>query len=274
MNPFRDADLFISDLHLQAEQPEVRALFESFLERYASGARSLTINGDFLNAYAGFRQLSLPYWSELAERMRELAAGGLTINFVSGNRDFMLVRDARRMGMIGFKEHAIIEHDHQAIGVIHGDIFCLDDASYLRFRKVIRAIPLHWINILTPARFGQWVTRKLRKKSMQKMADVSQRELPSYWDIKDRAVVPFAESNQLDVVICGHIHQPQERIYVDRESGAERFRLLIKGDWKAESAIIAAAIPGQRVELFELTPESCELWKHEVQRVDVPLTSE
>lgn len=268
----RGADLFISDLHLQPDDPGTHQLFLSFLDRYVSEARSLTINGDFLNAYSGFRQLSLPWWKELAQRMRELEQSGLLVRFVSGNRDFMLVRDAKRMGMHGFAEQAIVESAGERIAVVHGDVFCLDDVSYLRFRKVIRGVglPLHILNCLTPASFGQWVAGRIRKKSQQKLAVVSQRELPSYWDIKDRAVIPYAQQLGVDVVLAGHIHQPQERVYLD-QAGEERFRLLIKGDWKPDRAIIAASgpKPGDRLALWELSKEDCRPWEHEAKRISI-----
>jgi len=258
------ADYFISDLHLAPDTPGTNALFFSFFEAELRGARSLTIIGDFLEAYSGHKQLRIPFTAVLMESLRELADQGTTVRFIAGNRDFLLARDCRKHNVEGFSNDAIFKLNNESIAAIHGDSFCLDDRAYLRFRRLIRTIPVHWLNHVTTPGMGQFVTRKMRQRSKARHAKRMAAGVPfKYYDIKDDAVRPYLARTGVDTVICGHIHQPQERRY-----GQNGPRMLILGDWGPESAVIAVAPPGGRVSLAQVTANGVKEWPHEVLERD------
>jgi UDP-2,3-diacylglucosamine hydrolase len=255
------ADYYISDLHLAPDTPGTNALFYAFHEAELRDARSLTIIGDFLEAYSGFKQLRIPFTAVLMETLRELTGGGVTVRFIAGNRDFLLAKDCTKFGIQGFPHDTIIDGNSETIAAIHGDSFCLDDHAYLRFRWIIRTIPFHWLNYVTTPKMGQAVTQRMRAKSKARHARRVAAGTPTTsYDIKDEAVLAYLKRNPVDTLICGHIHQPQERMY--GESGP---RMLVLGDWNEHSAIIAAAMPGERVRLMEFTNDGLKHWPHDVK---------
>lgn len=258
----KGADYYISDLHLAPETPGVNALFFTFHEAELRDARSLTIIGDFLEAYSGFKQLRIPFTAVLMETLRELTESGVTVRFIAGNRDFLLAKDCAKFGVEGFPHDTIIDGNSETIAAIHGDSFCLDDRAYLRFRWIVRTIPFHWLNYVTSPATGQAVTRRMRAKSKARHARRMAAGIPqTYYDIHDSAVEAYLDRTGADTVICGHIHQPQERMYGD--SGP---RMLVLGDWGEDSAVIAAAMPGERVRLMEFTGGGMREWPHEVRK--------
>lgn len=264
----RDTDYYISDLHLAPDTPGTNQLFFRFLDRDLADARSLTINGDFLEAYSGFKQLRVPFVAVLMEALGDLVEGGLVVRFVSGNRDFLLAKDCYRYGVEGHEDFLLIPMGHKALAVIHGDSFCLDDRAYLRFRWLVRTVPFHWLNFVTTPRFGQRISGRMRAKSKARHAKrVAQGTPAAYYDIKDEAVLAFLERTGASTVICGHIHQPQERVYPASPGSIEREtsrRMLILGDWHEDGAVIAVARGDGEPELCHLTKDGVERWPHEI----------
>ena len=98
------ADFYISDLHISPETASINALFNTFLDRDLADARSLTINGDFFNYHVGYKQFRYPFYDAMGKRLQALVARGVEVDFVAGNRDFLLARDAKLYGMRGFKD--------------------------------------------------------------------------------------------------------------------------------------------------------------------------
>lgn len=253
------ADYYISDLHLSPDTAGVNALFDVFLDNHARGARSLTINGDLFDHYTGRKQLRDPFYACVCGRLGALVKAGTAVDFTAGNRDFLFVRDARRYGMRGIRNHVTRELGGAAVGVervtaIHGDVFCLDDKSYLRFRRVMRALPLRLVGACTPRATHERIAARIRAKSREKLAAPKP---AGYYDIKDEAVRPFIERMNCGTLVCGHIHQPQARSYA--LGGRER-RMLVLSDWTEQGAVIAGAAPGGKLELMRLTLDGLTPW--------------
>ena len=83
--------LFISDLHLTPERPDITRAFLRFLEQDAPGAEALYILGDFFEFWIG-DDLMDDFHHTIAKALRTLSETGTTVAFMPGNRDFLPVR--------------------------------------------------------------------------------------------------------------------------------------------------------------------------------------
>ena len=150
--------LFISDLHLDPERPAITELFGRFLEGEARGADALYILGDLFEAWVGDDDPS-PAGAFVADRLRALAAVGVPVHFIRGNRDFLIGADyARRAGFTILPDPAVIMLHGEPTLVLHGDLLCTDDSAYQQFRAQTRdprrtgpsaAVPTHWSSLST-----------------------------------------------------------------------------------------------------------------------------
>ena len=116
--------LFISDLHLDAERPEITALFGHFLDGQARSADALYILGDLFEAWVGDDDPSAA-GALVAEKLRALIDAGVPTYFIRGNRDFLLGESfAARCGMTLLDDPSIIDLYGTPTLILHGDLLC------------------------------------------------------------------------------------------------------------------------------------------------------
>lgn len=89
MNVADRPTLFISDLHLDEDRPEVVELFYAFLNQRAMRAAALYILGDFFEVWIGDDDDS-PLASTVIKQLRRLADRGVPVFLMVGNRDFLI----------------------------------------------------------------------------------------------------------------------------------------------------------------------------------------
>src|SRR5437868_12849526 len=80
---------FISDLHLTPGMPRTLAAFERLLARAARQARALFILGDFFEFWIGDEETEAPFAARVAAALARLAAQGVQVYLMHGNRDFL-----------------------------------------------------------------------------------------------------------------------------------------------------------------------------------------
>lgn len=93
------ATLFISDLHLDEDRPQITDLFLNFLRGEARSAPALYILGDLFESWIGDDD-DAPLGLRVQDALAELAAHGVAVYFMAGNRDFLVgPRFAARSGL-------------------------------------------------------------------------------------------------------------------------------------------------------------------------------
>ena len=130
--------LFISDLHLAPERPEVIHLFERFVDEIAIHAERLYILGDFLEYWLGDDDKATGL-ENVFQSLRKLNNGGVDVFFMAGNRDFLIGN--KLADKCGFKiiEEPFIENINGKNALLmHGDTLCTDDVEYQKFRAMVR----------------------------------------------------------------------------------------------------------------------------------------
>ncbi|OTG87172.1 UDP-2,3-diacylglucosamine diphosphatase [Acinetobacter sp. ANC 4558] len=217
--------LFISDLHLSPEHPQLIRGFLKLLNSYQHKNTHLYILGDWFNAWIG-DDYTAAWLDEIIEHLRIFTKAGNQVYFQVGNRDFAL----NQTFLNQFSGHLLPDIYNLHIGsttirLEHGDALCTDDISYQRFRKIIRNPLLIAILRKTPLSFRKKLVNGFRKKSIQS------KELKAYdiMDVNQRAV--FEVMDNIDLLIHGHTHRPE----IHQINQKKR---IVLGDWREHQAKI------------------------------------
>jgi UDP-2,3-diacylglucosamine hydrolase len=130
--------LFVSDLHLDPSRPAQSASFVDLLRGPAREVEALYILGDLFEAWLGDDDDS-PLAQLVATELSDLAATGVPIAFIRGNRDFLLGHGyAARCSMRLLPDPTVIDLHGEATLLLHGDLLCTDDTGYQAFRRQVR----------------------------------------------------------------------------------------------------------------------------------------
>src|SRR5687768_7344593 len=119
--------VFISDLHLNPEEPFITARFNSFIDWAAKNTSKLFILGDFFHVWSG--DDALDEWSEeIVKRLLWLTKQQVTVYFMRGNRDFLIGEEfARKANVILLQEPTVLNLEGERIFLVHGDGYCTLD---------------------------------------------------------------------------------------------------------------------------------------------------
>jgi UDP-2,3-diacylglucosamine hydrolase len=218
------ATLFISDLHLCAEQPETLGLFLDFLTKRAPEAEALYILGDLFEVWLG-DDLLLPGFEPALEAMNVLSSGGTPIYVMHGNRDFLLgERFEQLSGATLIDDPTLIDLYGTPTLLMHGDLLCTDDLTYQVMRRQLREP--QWIAAFlakTPQERIDFA-RGLRERSKKETG----KKAEAIMDVNTDAVAHTMRTHGVQRLIHGHTHRPAvHRFELD---GADCQRYVLQ-DW-------------------------------------------
>ena len=218
--------LFVSDLHLSPARPALVAAFESFCAGPARAASGLYVLGDLFDQWIGDDQLREPLAARVASALRGVAASGVPVGIIVGNRDFLIgPRFAAAAGATLLPERIVVDVAGTPTLLMHGDEMCTSDVAYQRFRAFThdRAAP----TVLPRA-----ALRRCGAASVTGCAARAALRLPSSRKPSSTSSLPpstprFAQPN-VARIIHGHTHRPaHHRLVVD---GRARERYVL-ADW-------------------------------------------
>ena len=223
--------LFISDLHLDENRPQIVELFKQFLRGEARRAKALYILGDLFESWIGDDEDS-SLAREVANELAAVRDANVATWFMHGNRDFLLGADyAGRAGMTLLRDPTVIELDGERTLLMHGDTMCTDDVDYQRFRTLVR----------DPQWQTQFLSRPLadRRAFAEQARGESRRQTAmkanEIMDVNQDAVVSALREHGVDRLIHGHTHRPAvHRFSVDGRA-VER---IVLGDWYEQGSVL------------------------------------
>jgi UDP-2,3-diacylglucosamine hydrolase len=197
--------LFISDLHLSSDRPELVAAFHALLRGPARGAAALYALGDLFDVWVGDDQLREPLASGVAAGFSALAASGTPVFFQRGNRDFVLgERFARASNATLLPDEIVLDLHGTPTLIMHGDQLCTDDVAYQRFRAWWRD-PVHQRRVLAMP----YVFRRGLAAFFRAVSDRATRNKPrAVMDVNQEAVANALRSHRVTRLIHGHTHRP------------------------------------------------------------------
>lgn len=223
------ATLFISDIHLGDEHPEISQRFTEFLATEAPTADALYILGDLFEVWIGDDAAQTEHRPAL-EALRHLSDGGLPIYIMHGNRDFLLGKNFEAMtGCQLIDDPTVIDLYGTATLLMHGDSLCTDDAEYIQFRNQVRNP--EWQHNFLSASVEQriQIARKYRNESMIR----NQNKSVEIMDVNSDTVIETMRKHGVTQLIHGHTHRPAiHPIEIDGNASQR----IVLGDWYSQNS--------------------------------------
>jgi len=244
---------FISDLHLTPGMPRTLAAFERTLERAAQHARTLFILGDFFEFWIGDEETDSPFAQRVTGALRALAARGVAVYLMHGNRDFLLgKRFASAAGASLLPDPTVIHCAGQRVVLSHGDMLCIDDERYNRFRRWTRKGWVQRVFLALPLSARLSIARKLRADSEGNRARQLSAGAPVpviYGDVAPAAAAELLGAAGASLLVHGHTHRPARH----EEAAGVRWVLT---DWDLDGAHPRAAVLQLDRDGFRLLPQT------------------
>ncbi|HSC80582.1 MAG TPA: UDP-2,3-diacylglucosamine diphosphatase [Chitinolyticbacter sp.] len=197
--------LFISDLHLSPADPATAHAFVRFLADTAREAEALYILGDLFEVWIGDDQLHETFYADVARQLGAIADGGVAVYFMAGNRDFLCSeRFASAAGLTLLADPTVATLADQRLLLTHGDALCTDDASYQRFRRIVRHPLTQWLWLRLPYRWRIRQAAQIRDQS----SSMNRSKAAYIMDVNPDAVAKLMRERHCDTLIHGHTHRP------------------------------------------------------------------
>ena len=231
---------FISDLHLQASEPATVAAFQHYLE--STPADAVFILGDLFEVWVGDDALREPGSFEAQGcALLRAATQRLPVYFMHGNRDFLAGPDfLAACGINGLADPTVLAFGGQRYVLSHGDLLCLDDVDYQRFRLQARSADWQQQFLAQPL-----ATRRAQARGIRQESEAKKQSGASYADVDGPAAVAWLQAAGAHTLIHGHTHRPAHHVLAP---GLQR---VVLSDWDA------AALP-PRLETLRLSSAGLE----------------
>lgn len=226
---------FISDLHLQANEPATFEWWRNYMQR--TPADAVFMLGDLFEVWVGDDIMPAPSpgtepvgfeWD--CAQVIQAATQRLDVFFMHGNRDFLLGDQyAQHCGMALLTDPTVLEFGAERWLLSHGDALCLDDTAYMQFRSEVRTPAWQSQFLKQPLTQRQAIARALRNDSESRKHSGAH-----YADLDTAASCDWLAATQAQTLIHGHTHRPADH---DLPEGKRR---VVLSDWDA-SALPARA---------------------------------
>jgi len=216
----------LSDLHL--------GTFGCHAEEISDYLRSinpeiLVLNGDIIDIWQFKKSYFPPQHMQVIRDILKLNTQGTQVYYITGNHDEALRRySGTQLGNIRLDDKLILELDGKKVWIFHGDVF---DATTKGSARLLAQLGGKGYDLLI------WLNHNINlllslmgreKMSLSKKVKESVKKAVSWINNFEQTAAELAIEEGYDVVVCGHIHQPQQRI-IKTEKGEVTY--LNSGDW-------------------------------------------
>ncbi|MDX1481259.1 MAG: UDP-2,3-diacylglucosamine diphosphatase [Woeseiaceae bacterium] len=233
--------LFISDLHLEAERPDIGKQFLEFLQTDAAEAEALYILGDLFEAWVGDDDPNTHYFV-IKRALRKLTDSGVPVYFMHGNRDFMIGREfANETGVEILKDPYRVDMYGQKALLSHGDALCTDDAQYQKIREMTRDPTWQAKMRAKPLKERLRMAEEARRQSLERTINLDMKIM----DVNQDAVKKTIEQHGVDVLLHGHTHRPAVHTV---DLGSRKARRIVLGDWYTQGSVVRWNLRGPKLE--------------------------
>ncbi|MBL8696661.1 MAG: UDP-2,3-diacylglucosamine diphosphatase [Planctomycetes bacterium] len=202
-----DRAVIISDLHLTPNDPEGIDRFVALARKLPGAVQELFILGDLFEAYVGRKHLFVDGYRPVVRALDLLVSNGVAVTCLRGNRDFLLDEGFTKAtgARVAGDEDTFVSGERRILAV-HGDLFCVHDLRYQAMRAKLRRPWVRWASRTLPLPVLLRIAGGLRSKSRAEIAMKTTGEM----GIVD-AEVERRLAEGFDLVLCGHVHEPQSR---------------------------------------------------------------
>ncbi len=245
--PAKLTALFVSDLHLDAERPQLVALFLEFLRDEAAHADALYILGDLFEYWVGDDDPQ-EVAARVASGLAALSHAAVPVHFLRGNRDFLLGAEyAARCGMRILPDPCVIDLYSRPTLLMHGDLLCTDDVIYQAFRRQSRDPAWQQAMLAQPLQVRIALAHRARAASIEHQHAVRPDDSEAadgredITDASQTAVEATMARYGIDTLIHGHTHRPAIHKFVAGDRARTR---VVLGDWYEHGSVLRVDADG------------------------------
>lgn len=214
--------VFIADLHLHPKSDELSKKFYFFCDWAKENTKAVYILGDFFHVWAGDDLIDA--WSlRIAQKLQEVAASGVKLYFMPGNRDFLIGKKFVKLAKLTLlKDPTVVTLHKNSIMLAHGDKYCTNDRSHQLLRFITRNSIFYRLFMLCSGKIRRKIVARVRirsqtnNKSQQKLTIVLKSMLKDMRDFKT------------NTLIHGHIHKPGINVH---DYKGKKYKQYVVSDW-------------------------------------------
>lgn len=189
----------------------------------------IVLNGDIIDGWAFSKRYFPASHMQVIKEITAMMSRGTSVYYITGNHDEVLRRySGFSMGLFHLDDKLVLNLDGKRAWIFHGDVF---DASTNGATKWLARLGGKGYDLLILLnRFINFFLVKLGrdKMSFSKKVKAGVKRAVAFISDFEQCAAELAIEQGYDYVICGHIHQPQDRIML---KGAKQVRYLNSGDW-------------------------------------------
>jgi UDP-2,3-diacylglucosamine pyrophosphatase LpxH len=216
----------ISDVHLGTFGCHANELIQ-----YLRSIRpeTLVLNGDIVDIWQFSKRYFPQSHMQVIKEIFSLLSLGTKVVYITGNHDEIMRRYSDlTIGQLELTDKLILELDGKITWIFHGDVF---DRTTRGSAKIIAKLGGYGYDLLILLnRAINYMMNMLGKEKMSLSKKVKNgvKKAVSWITNFEQTAAELAIENKYDYVICGHIHQPQQR-EIKTEKGSVTY--LNSGDW-------------------------------------------
>jgi UDP-2,3-diacylglucosamine hydrolase len=213
---------FISDLHLQADEPQTFDAWRRYMA--TSRADALFILGDLFEVWVGDEVIDEPGFAADCAAVMQAASQRMPIFVMHGNRDFLMGDGLMRTcGATLLDDPTVLTFGGARWLLTHGDALCISDTNYMRFRAQVRETAYQHAFLAKPLEERLAIGRAMRAESEALKGGGAR---PDYGTVDDELAARWLEAADARTMIHGHTHRPREH---DMGRGLTR---IVLADWE------------------------------------------
>ena len=234
--------LFISDLHLGEERPQITKHFLDFLVNTAISVEALYILGDLFEYWAGDDDLQEPHHQRIVSGLHRLSQSGVKLYVMHGNRDLLLNQGfAVASGASILPDPTMIDLYGKPALLTHGDKLCTDDVKYQQFRRQVHDADWQKAFLAQPLAERKAQISGMRSQSEQEKSLKTE----AIMDVNADAVASlFAEYDFPPLLIHGHTHRMSRH---SLELSGHKCERIVLGDWYETGSYLQCTSQGCNV---------------------------
>lgn len=223
--------LFISDLHLNPNQPQLTAALGKLSHmQLAAQASAIYILGDFFALWAGDDDHN-EFNKQIKTTLKDLAKQ-TTVYLMPGNRDFLLgTKFAREANCTLLSDPTKIYLYGQPTLLSHGDILCTNDLIAVIFRRVSQNKLAKKIFLSFPLKFRLRLATALHRYSTHQ----KKTKTGLMMDVNQKKIESLMEKRGVSQLIHGHTHKPHHYTFMIND---QTIRRIVLASWDTSPNVL------------------------------------
>lgn len=238
--------IFISDLHLEENRPDILQILLKLLDNFNSSIDALYILGDLFEAWIGDDN-DTPFHRKIIHAFKSVTKKGVPIYILHGNRDFLIGKKfLQESGCTLLADETKIELYGTPVLIMHGDTLCTKDRDYIKARKKMRNGFIKKMFLLLPLNLRKKIATQLRLSSQKHIST-----LPTeIMDVTQDEVERIMQKHEVSYLIHGHTHRPDFHQFMLRHAPATR---IVLGAWHEHGNMLVWDASGEKKLFNEIT---------------------